>query len=185
MTYKAPVRDYQFLFDDVFQVEQYAHLKGFEEASSDVVSAILEEAAKFTEEVVAPLNAPGDKEGCILHADHSVTAPRGYKEAYRQMVEAGWPALGGDTDYGGQGLPHYVNMAFSEMLTGASSAFAMYPGLTDGAIAALTAGGTDELKALYLPKLISGEWSGTMNLTEPHCGTDLGLLRSKAKDNGD
>jgi len=185
MTYKAPVRDYQFLFDDVFQLTQYSDLKGFEEASPDVLSAILEEAAKFAEEVVAPLNASGDKEGCTLNADHSVTAPKGYKEAYQQMVEAGWPALGGDPEYGGQGLPHCVNSAFSEMLTGASSAFAMYPGLTDGAVAALTVGGTPELKALYLPKLISGEWSGTMNLTEPHCGTDLGLLRTKAKDNGD
>ncbi|MFP1133020.1 acyl-CoA dehydrogenase C-terminal domain-containing protein [Asticcacaulis sp. W401b] len=185
MPYKAPVRDYQFLLNDVLNIAQYSNLKGFQDASPDVVQAILEEGAKFTEEVVAPLNAPGDKEGCVLHADHSVTAPKGYKEAYLQMVEAGWPALGGDPEYGGQGLPHVVATAYSEMLTGASSAFAMYPGLTDGAVAALSVGGTDELKALYLPKLIAGEWSGTMNLTEPHCGTDLGLLRSKAVPDSD
>jgi hypothetical protein len=185
MSYKAPVRDYQFLIENVFRTDQYSNLKGFADADSATVMAILEEAAKFTEEVVAPLNNPGDKEGCVLNPDHSVTAPKGYKEAYKALTEAGWTALSNDPEYGGQGLPHFVNTAFSEMLSGASSAFGMYPGLTEGAISALTAGGTDELKALYLPKLISGEWSGTMNLTEPHCGTDLGLLRSKAVPNAD
>ncbi|MBW8735174.1 MAG: acyl-CoA dehydrogenase family protein, partial [Asticcacaulis sp.] len=185
MSYKAPVRDYQFLIENVFHTDQYSNLKGFADADSATVMAILDEAAKFTEEVVAPLNGPGDKEGCTLNPDHSVTAPKGYKEAYKALTEAGWTALSNDPEYGGQGLPHFVNTAFSEMLSGASSAFGMYPGLTEGAISALTAGGTDELKATYLPKLISGEWSGTMNLTEPHCGTDLGLLRSKAVPNGD
>jgi alkylation response protein AidB-like acyl-CoA dehydrogenase len=185
MAYQAPVRDYQFLFKDVFKVEQYHNLKGFEDASLDTVFQILDEAAKFAETVVAPLNAPGDKEGCTLHPDHSVTAPKGYKLAYQALTQAGWTALSEDPQYGGQGLPHFVNSAYSEMLSGASSAFAMYPGLTAGAISAVTVGGTDELKALYLPKMISGEWSGTMNLTEPHCGTDLGMLRSKAKDLGD
>lgn len=181
MAYQAPVRDYQFLIADVFKTDQYHNLKGFEDADSATVFAILEEAAKFTEEVVHPINISGDKEGCTLDpVTHEVTAPKGYKEAYRALVEAGWTALSGDPAYGGQGLPHFVNTAFSEMLSGAGSAFGMYPGLTEGAISALTAGGTQELKDLYLPKLISGEWSGTMNLTEPHCGTDLGLLRSKA-----
>ncbi len=180
MSYQAPVRDYAFLIKDVFKTDQYSNLKGFADADSDTVMAILEEAAKFTEEVVAPINLTGDKEGCVLNPDHTVTAPKGYKEAYKALTEAGWTALSGDAAYGGQGLPHFVNTAFSEMLSGASSAFGMYPGLTEGAISALTAGGTDEQKALYLPKLISGEWSGTMNLTEPHCGTDLGLLRTKA-----
>ena len=186
MAYKAPVRDYQFLIKDVFKTDQFSNLKGFADADSDTVFAILEEAAKFAEEVVHPINITGDKEGCTLDPiSHEVTAPKGYKEAYKALTEAGWTALSGDPEYGGQGLPHFVNTAFSEMLSGASSAFGMYPGLTEGAISALTAGGTDEMKALYLPKLISGEWSGTMNLTEPHCGTDLGLLRTKAVANGD
>ncbi|WKL56518.1 acyl-CoA dehydrogenase C-terminal domain-containing protein [Asticcacaulis sp. ZE23SCel15] len=185
MAYTAPVRDYQFLFDKVFKIDGLTNLAGFGDASLDTVMQILDEAAKFAQDVIAPLNSPGDKQGCVLNPDHSVTAPDGYKEAYQALIEAGWTSLSGSPDYGGQGLPHFVNMAFSEFLTGASSAFAMYPGLTEGAIAALTAGGTDAQKALYLPKLISGEWSGTMNLTEPHCGTDLGLLRTKAKDKGD
>jgi alkylation response protein AidB-like acyl-CoA dehydrogenase len=180
MTYQAPVRDYQFLIQDVFKTDQYSNLKGFADADSETVMAILEEAAKFTQDVVAPINITGDKEGCVLNPDGTVTAPKGYKEAYKALTEAGWTALSGDPQYGGQGLPHFVNSAFSEMLSGASSAFGMYPGLTEGAISALTAGGTQEQKDLYLPKLISGEWSGTMNLTEPHCGTDLGLLRTKA-----
>ncbi len=181
MTYKAPVRDYQFLIRDVFHTDQYGNLKGFDSADSETVMMILDEAAKFAEEVVAPINITGDKEGCILDpATHEVTAPKGYKEAYHALAEGGWTALSGDPAYGGQGLPHFVNTAFSEMLSGASSAFGMYPGLTEGAISAITAGGTEEQKNLYLPKLISGEWSGTMNLTEPHCGTDLGLLRTKA-----
>ena len=181
MAYQAPVRDYQFLFGDVFKTDQYSNLKGFADADSATVFAILEEAAKFTEEVVHPINISGDKEGCTLDpVTHEVTAPKGYKEAYKALAEAGWTALSGDPEYGGQGLPHFVNTAFSEMLSGAGSAFGMYPGLTEGAISALTAGGTDEQKAMYLPKLISGEWSGTMNLTEPQCGTDLGMLRTKA-----
>ncbi len=180
MTYQAPVRDYQFLIEDVFKTDQYSNLKGFADADSATVMAIIEEAAKFAQDVVAPINLSGDKEGCILNADGTVTAPKGYKEAYKALTEAGWTALSNDPAYGGQGLPHFVNTAFSEMLSGASSAFGMYPGLTEGAISALTAGGTQAMKDLYLPKLISGEWSGTMNLTEPHCGTDLGLLRSKA-----
>ena len=186
MTYKAPVRDYQFLIRDVFRTDQYGNLKGFDGADSETVMMIIDEAAKFAEEVVAPINITGDKEGCTLDpATHEVTAPKGYKEAYHALVEAGWTALSNDPAYGGQGLPHFVNTAFSEMLSGASSAFGMYPGLTEGAISALTAGGTDEQKQVYLPKLISGEWSGTMNLTEPHCGTDLGLLRTKAVPAGD
>ena len=186
MPYKAPVRDYQFLYADVFKTDQYNNLKGFEDATTDMIAQILEEGAKFTEGVVAPLNAPGDKEGCILDPKtHEVTAPKGYKEAYHAYCEAGWGALNADPEFGGQGLPFFVGTALSEMMAGASSAFSMYPGLTAGAISAIAAGGTDEQKALYLPKLISGEWSGTMNLTEPHCGTDLGMLRSKAVDKGD
>lgn len=186
MTYKAPVRDYRFLFENVFKTDQYNNLKGFEDATLDTITQILDEGAKFAQNVVAPINLSGDKEGCTLDpVTHTVTAPKGYKDAYHAMCESGWTALGCDPEYGGQGLPYFVNTAFGEMLSGAGTAFGMYSGLTEGAISAIEVGATDEQKALYLPKLISGEWSGTMNLTEPHCGTDLGLLRTKAKDNGD
>jgi alkylation response protein AidB-like acyl-CoA dehydrogenase len=185
MTYQAPVRDYRFLLRDVLQLERYANLPAFADASIDVVDQILEEAGRFTSEVLAPLNGVGDKEGCAWSPDFTVRTPSGFKEAYAQMVEAGWPALGADPAYGGQGLPHVVNVAMNEMISGANMAFGMYPGLTHGAYSALRVGGTDDQKALYLPKLASGEWGGTMNLTEPHCGTDLGLLRTKAVPNGD
>jgi alkylation response protein AidB-like acyl-CoA dehydrogenase len=181
MTYKAPVRDYRFLFEHVFRTDQYNNLKGFEDATLDTVMQILEEGARFTENVVAPLNHSSDKEGCSLDpVTYEVTPPKGFPEAYKQLCDGGWTALGNDPEYGGQGLPYFVSSAFSEMLSGASSSFGMYPGLTEGAISAIEVGATSEQKALYLPRLISGEWSGTMNLTEPHCGTDLGLLRTKA-----
>jgi alkylation response protein AidB-like acyl-CoA dehydrogenase len=128
----------------------------------------------------APLNGVGDKEGCHWNPDFTVTTPKGFKDAYRQLVDGGWPALGVSTAYGGQGLPHVVNLAFSEMSSAANMAFSMYPGLTHGAYSAILAGGSQEQKDLYLPKLASFEWGGTMNLTEPQCGTDLGLLRTKA-----
>jgi alkylation response protein AidB-like acyl-CoA dehydrogenase len=185
MTYQPPVRDYAFLLRDVLQLERYANLPAFAEASIDTVEQILEEAGRFTGEVLAPLNSVGDKEGCHWSPDHTVTTPKGFKEAYAQLVEAGWPALGAEPAYGGQGLPHVVNLAFSEMSSAANMAFSMYPGLTHGAYSAILAGGSDAQKDLYLPKLASGQWGGTMNLTEPHCGTDLGLLRTKAVPNGD
>ncbi|MDE2486681.1 MAG: acyl-CoA dehydrogenase family protein, partial [Alphaproteobacteria bacterium] len=185
MTYQPPVRDYRFVLQDLLQLDRYANLPAFSEASMDVVEQILEEAARFTGEVLAPLNAVGDKEGCTWHADFTVTTPSGFKDAYRQLVDGGWPALGADPAFGGQGLPYVVNLAFSEMSSAANMAFSMYPGLTHGAYSAIVEGGTGEQKALYLPKLASFEWGGTMNLTEPHCGTDLGLLRTKAAPNGD
>jgi alkylation response protein AidB-like acyl-CoA dehydrogenase len=185
MTYQPPVRDYAFLLRDVLQLERYANLPAFADASIDVVEQILEEAGRFTGEVLAPLNSVGDKEGCRWSPDFTVTTPTGFKAAYTQLVEAGWPALGAEPAYGGQGLPHVVNLAFSEMSSAANMAFSMYPGLTHGAYSAILAGGSDAQKDLYLPKLASGEWGGTMNLTEPHCGTDLGLLRTKAVPNGD
>jgi alkylation response protein AidB-like acyl-CoA dehydrogenase len=185
MPYQAPVRDYQFLLRDVLQLERYANLPAFADASMDTVDAILEEAGKFTSEVLAPLNAVGDKEGCTWSPDFTVKTPTGFKDAYRQLVEAGWPALGSDPAYGGQGLPHVLNVAFSEMSSAANMAFSMYPGLTHGAYSAIHVGGSDEQKALYLPKLASFQWAGTMNLTEPHCGTDLGMLRTKAVPQAD
>ena len=185
MTYQAPVRDYVFLLRDVLQLERYANLPAFADASMDTVEAILEEAGKFTSEVLAPLNGVGDKEGCTWSPDFSVRTPTGFKEAYAKLVEGGWPALGSDPAYGGQGLPHVVNLAFSEMSSSANMAFSMYPGLTHGCYSAIHVGGSDEQKALYLPKLASFQWAGTMNLTEPHCGTDLGLLRTKAVPQAD
>ena len=185
MTYQPPVKDHTFLLRDVLEIEKYANLPGFADASMDVVEQILIEAGKFTAEVLAPLNAVGDKEGCHWRPDHSVTTPKGFKEAYAKLVEGGWPALGSDPNYGGQGLPHVVNLAFSEMSSSANMAFSMYPGLTHGAYSAIQAGGSPEQKQLYLPHLTSGNWGGTMNLTEPHCGTDLGLLRTKAAPQAD
>ncbi len=180
MTYQPPVRDYAFLLREVLGLEQYAALPAFADASMDTVDQILEEAGRFTAEVLAPLNGVGDKEGCHWSPDFTVTTPTGFKEAYAQLVEGGWPALGADPAFGGQGLPYVVSLAFSEMSSSANMAFSMYPGLTHGAYSAIHAAGTDEQKALYLPKLASFEWGGTMNLTEPQCGTDLGLLRTKA-----
>jgi alkylation response protein AidB-like acyl-CoA dehydrogenase len=185
MTYQPPVRDYAFLLRDVLQLERYANLPAFADASIDVVEQILDEAGRFTGEVLAPLNSVGDKEGCHWSPDFTVTTPKGFKDAYKQLVEGGWPALGADPAYGGQGLPHVVNLAFSEMSSAANMAFSMYPGLTHGAYSAILAGGSQEQKDLYLPKLASFQWGGTMNLTEPHCGTDLGLLRTKAVPQAD
>jgi alkylation response protein AidB-like acyl-CoA dehydrogenase len=178
--YAAPLRDYRFLLRDVLQIDRYANLPGFADAPLDVVEQILEEGAKFCEGVLAPLNVVGDREGCTRHPDGSVTTPTGFKDAYRQMVEGGWPSLASDPNYGGQGLPRIVNLAFNEMVSSANMAFGMYPGLSHGAYEAILHHGSQELKDTYLPNMVTGAWTGTMNLTEPHCGTDLGLLRTKA-----
>ncbi len=185
MPYRAPVRDQVFLLKDVLKIDGYSNLPGFADAGMDTVEQVLEEAAKFAEGVLAPLNKIGDQQGCTWSPDNTVKTPDGFKDAYRQMVEAGWPALGSDPEYGGQGLPAVVSIAFAEMQSAANMAFGMYPGLTHGAYAAIHTGGTDEQKALYCPKMVSGQWGGTMNLTEPQCGTDLGMLRTKAVPNGD
>ncbi|MBP8246706.1 MAG: acyl-CoA dehydrogenase C-terminal domain-containing protein [Phenylobacterium sp.] len=185
MTYQPPVRDHVFLLRDVLQIEKYADLPAFADASMDVVEQIIDEAGRFTSEVLAPLNAIGDKEGCTWHPDNTVTTPKGFKEAYAQLVAGGWPALGAEPAYGGQGLPHVVNLSFSEMSSSANMAFSMYPGLTHGCYSAILNGGSDDQKNLYLPNLASGKWGGTMNLTEPQCGTDLGLLRTKAVPQAD
>jgi acyl-CoA dehydrogenase len=183
--YKAPVEDVSFLLNDVFQIDRYDNLPGFSDASSDVREAILGEAAKLSEEVLQPLNRVGDLEGCTRHDDGSVTTPKGFKEAFKQVAEGGWLGLSAPAEYGGQGLPVTLSQAVNEFQISANMAFAMYGGLTMGATAALLVHGTDEQKKTYVPKMIAGEWTGTMNLTEPHCGTDLGLLRTKAVRQGD
>ncbi len=184
-TYKAPVDDALFLLNDVLHLDRYGNLPGFAEASPDLVEAVLREAGKFSEEVLTPLNRIGDKEGCKRHPDGSVTTPTGFKDAFRQMVEGGWIGISVPSEFGGQDLPATLTVAVNEMLCSANMAFAMYPGLTQGAIAALVVHASPELKAKYLPKMVAGEWTGTMNLTEPHCGTDLGLLRTKAVKQAD
>jgi alkylation response protein AidB-like acyl-CoA dehydrogenase len=183
--YKAPVDDALFLLNDVFHLDRYGNLPGFSDASPDVVEAVLREAAKFSEEVLTPLNRVGDKEGCKRAADGSVTTPKGFQDAYKQIVEGGWIGISVPPDFGGQGLPAALTEIVNEFFCSANMAFAMYPGLTQGAIAALLAHASDELKKKYLPKMVEGVWTGTMNLTEPHCGTDLGLLRSKAVKQAD
>ena len=182
--YRAPLRDIRFVLHDVLNISQYGDLPGFSEADKDTVDAILEEGAKLCEGVLAPLNKVGDKQGCTLK-DGEVKTPDGFKEAFKEMSEGGWTALSSDPEYGGQGLPHVLNLAVNEMVSASNMAFGMYPGLTLGAAAALATGGTEEQKQLYLPKMISCQWGGTMNLTEPHCGTDLGLLRTKAEPQAD
>jgi len=184
-SYKAPVDDVQFLLNDVFHMERYGNLPGFADASPDIVAAILEEAAKLAEEIVAPLNRIGDLEGCKRNADGSVTTPTGFKDAYKQYADGGWMGISVPAEYGGQGLPGTLTVMINEILGGANVAFSMYPGLTQGAIAALLHHGSDEIKKKYLPNMTSGKWTGTMNLTEPHCGTDLGLSRTKAVPQGD
>ncbi len=184
-TYTAPVRETQFILNNVLDIGRYANMPGFANATPDLIEAILEEAGKFSAEVLAPLNKVGDEVGCKRADDGSVTTPPGFKEAYDQFVEAGWPTLTGPEEYGGQGLPQVVGTAVTEYILSANHSFEMYQGLTSGAIASLLVKGSDELKQKYVPTMVTGKWTGTMNLTEPHCGTDLGLLKTRAEPNPD
>jgi alkylation response protein AidB-like acyl-CoA dehydrogenase len=179
--YQAPARDARFIINEVLRVGELGDLPGFEGASADIVDAVIEEAGKFASEVLAPLNATGDKEGCTRHQDGSVETPAGFKEAHGQFREAGWGTLSAPEEFGGQGMPHVLGFAVEEFMSSANMAFAMYPGLTNGAVNALLVKGSPEQQAAYLPKMVANEWLGTMNLTEPQCGTDLGLIRTKGR----
>ncbi|MBL8397330.1 MAG: acyl-CoA dehydrogenase C-terminal domain-containing protein [Candidatus Accumulibacter sp.] len=182
--YIAPIRDMQFVLQEIAGLDQVAQLPGYEEATHDLVDAVLEEAAKFANEVLSPLNYSGDQEGAVWH-DKQVTMPTGFKDAYRLFAESGWPALACETEWGGQGLPKLVSAAIAEMWKSANHAFSLCPLLTAGAIEALVLSGTDKLKETYLEKMVSGQWTGTMNLTEPNAGSDLAAVRTRAEPQPD
>jgi alkylation response protein AidB-like acyl-CoA dehydrogenase len=184
-SYKAPVEDYLFLLNDVFQVGAHVDLPGYSDMSPQILEATLTEAAKLCEQVLTPLNRVGDMEGCTRHEDGSVTTPKGFKEAYQQFCDGGWGSISFPSEFGGQGLPAVLSGVVTEFLAGSNLAFWMYPGLTQGAVAALLDHGSPEQKATYVPNLVASKWTGTMNLTEAHCGTDLGMLRTKAKPQPD
>ncbi|MEO7252248.1 MAG: acyl-CoA dehydrogenase C-terminal domain-containing protein [Arenimonas sp.] len=185
-SYTPPLRDMQFVLYELLNVEtRLRELPPHADIDRDMINAVLEEGGKFCAEVLFPLNQVGDREGCTHQGDGVVTTPTGFKAAYQQFVDGGWPSLGADPVFGGQGLPHVVHSAFMEMMNSANQAWAMYPGLSHGAYNALSAFGTAELKRLYLPKLVSGEWTGTMCLTEAQAGTDLGLIKTRAERNAD
>jgi acyl-CoA dehydrogenase len=183
--YKAPVEQTLFLLEDVLDIAGYADLPGFGDTGPDMLRAILGEGARLCEEIWTPTNLEGDRTGCRHAPDGSVTTPESFKTAYRAYCEGGWLGLAVPEEFGGQGLPSLLNTVMQEFASSANLALAMYPGLTQGAIAALLVHGSPEQKQTYVPKLASGEWSGTMNLTEPHCGTDLGLIRTRATPNED
>ena len=183
--YTPPIRDTRFVLEHVVGLDRHANVPGFAAATPDTVDAVLEEGGRFVAEVLFPLNQVGDEHGCTRHEDGSVTTAPGFKEAYAQFVESGWGTLSAPEAFGGQGMPHVVSTAFQEYMISANMAFAMYPGLAHGAIAALVVKGSPEQQAKYLPRMVSGEWGGTMNLTEPQCGTDLGLIRTRAEPQAD
>jgi alkylation response protein AidB-like acyl-CoA dehydrogenase len=183
-SYKAPLDEYRFVMNEVLDAGELSALPGFEDATPDLIASVLEEAAKFCETVLQPLNQRGDAEGCI-YENGTVRTPTGFKEAYDKYAEGGWPGLGCSPEYGGQGLPHTLGFAIEEFICSANLSFGTYPGLTNGAYGAIEAHATQELKNRYLPKMAAGEWSGSMCLTEPHCGTDLGLIKTRALPAGD
>ena len=182
--YKAPIRDMKFVMQELLDCESHYQSLGYEDATVDMIDAIMAEAGKFNEQVIAPINQIGNQQGCTWN-DGAVTTPDGFKEAYQQYVEGGWPTLSQKVEFGGQGLPHSLATAIAEFSSAANHSFAMYPGLSHGALATLEAHGSEEQQQMFMPKLVDGTWTGTMCLTEPHCGTDLGMLRTKAEPNAD
>ncbi|MCP5396831.1 MAG: acyl-CoA dehydrogenase C-terminal domain-containing protein [Sphingomonadaceae bacterium] len=184
-SYIAPTRDTRFVVNELLDLASYGNLPGFESATPDITDAVINEAGKFCAEVLAPLNQVGDHEGCTRHDDGSVTTPAGFKEAFKAYQESGWGTVSQPEAYGGQGLPHVMGLIVEEYMATANQAFAMYPGLTTGAVSAIMSKGNPEQQAKYLPKMIAAEWLGTMNLTEPHCGTDLGMIRTRAEPQAD
>jgi alkylation response protein AidB-like acyl-CoA dehydrogenase len=182
--YTAPIRDFKFVMQELLDCESHYQKLGYEDANLDMIDAIMSEAGKFAEQVFAPLNQSGDEEGCSWN-DGVVTTPKGFKEAYQQYVDGGWPTLSHPEEFGGQGLPLSLNVSVSELMLSANHSLSMYPGLSHGASATIEAHGTQQQKQHYMPKLVGGSWTGTMCLTEPHCGTDLGMLRTKAEANDD
>jgi alkylation response protein AidB-like acyl-CoA dehydrogenase len=184
-TYKAPVDEAVFLLQDVLDFDSYGQLPGFGDVSGDLLAQILGEAARLAEGALHPLNRIGDQKGCVRGDDASVTTPPGFIAAFKEVAAGGWLGLSTPLEYGGQGLPYTLSALTNEFASSANVAFAMYPGLTQGAMAALLRHGSEEQKQLYVPRMASGEWTGTMNLTEPQCGTDLGLLTTKATPNPD
>ncbi len=184
-TYTAPTRDTKFVVNEVLDLAGYGNLPGFESATPDLIDTVIDESGKFCAEVLAPLNQIGDAEGCTRHPDGSVTTPKGFKQGFDQYVEAGWSTLAAPAAYGGQDMPHVLGFVLEEFVSSANQSFGMYPGLTNGAVSALIAFGSDELKDRYVPNMIANKWLGTMNLTEPQCGTDLGLIRTKAEPQAD
>jgi alkylation response protein AidB-like acyl-CoA dehydrogenase len=183
-TYTPPLDNIRFILHDVLNAEKLSELSGYEDVSAELIDQIIEEGGKICAEELFPLNQSGDQEGCTRHEDGSVTTPKGFKEAYKLFSEGGWCGVSSDLEYGGMGMPVLLNTVMQEMICSANMSFGMYPGLSQGAYEALHHFGTDEQKQTYLPKLIEGIWSGTMCLTEPHCGTDLGLIKTKAIPEG-
>ena len=182
--YKSPVRDIKFVMQELLDCDNHYQHLGYQDASLDMIDAIISEAAKLTEQVIAPINQVGDEQGCTWN-NGVVTTPDGFKDAYKQYVDGGWPTLSQSEEFGGQGLPQSLNISIAELFSGANHSFAMYPGLSHGALATIEAHGSDTQKQQFMPKLVDGTWTGTMCLTEPHCGTDLGMLRTKAELNDD